>query len=381
MLAVALIMLYFGQASFITTSLIYFTLGILLHRLSNYTHLNVEAKLFSFSVLFAMYIAEFLLRFVIAYPITYGEKNGGGYGSEYLSQPIADYIDMKIYKKKNMHTIEFVPGSLRNCADAENMKRPQEVMNAIGTRGKLPKKNSNVVLCLGDSYTESVCTTIDSSYPIILERQLSAKDSNIEVINAGISGSDPFYEFKLLQKIEPKYKIKAAVFLLNTTDLNDYIINGGNERFQPDGTSTCRATPWWERIYAFSFVFRLFTHNVLKLDYTFHTSKQTQQLKKEAVDKIVDLIHHQIAPYCNHKEIKLVIALQPIESELALQNQEDYNMLRNALMLDSTICFIDTYNDIATASHSNTLYYKVDGHFNGIGYNILGKAIAKKWNF
>src|SRR5207253_1377665 len=149
---------------------------------------------------------------------------------------------------------------------------------------------------------------IDSSYPVLLENYLRNTDPKIEVFNAGISGNDPFFDFKALQKLSQEFNVHAAVFLVNSTDIEDVLHRGGDERFAPDGTVHYQPTPRWERLYACSYLFRLLIHNFFKFDFCYHTEQEHLQLEQKACQKLHRLFTEQIIPYCRAKNIRLIIA-------------------------------------------------------------------------
>ena len=76
--------------------------------------------------------------------------------------------------------------------------------NSLGFREKeiaKEKKDSCYrIIVLGDSYAEGVGAHYDSTWPNFLSRLLNENcQKNFEVINSGVSGSDPYYEYVLLR--------------------------------------------------------------------------------------------------------------------------------------------------------------------------------------
>jgi lysophospholipase L1-like esterase len=334
----------------------------------------------SLTVFFSsLFLGEMYIRFIHRYPLTYSEENGRGYSSSYLSQPIYNFRRLYITKgNKDLLTFEFVPYEKRDISSisSDEVIRPTENYNILGLRGPLPSGKKKIVACFGDSFTEGACAIADSCYPAILASILNHFDKPHDVINAGISGNDPFYDFQMLKKLSSKYNISTAVFLMNGTDLSDVIQRGGNERFVSPRNLQLKPTPWWERIYAVSFIFRLYVHNVLKLNYQFKNAEQEITEKQASVQTLANLFQKQIIPYCKSHNINVVVAQHPLNWEM--QDTANYISLESRLQQLKGICYVNTYDSIKLQNTKQPLYYKLDLHFNHEGYRIIAKNIYEE---
>jgi hypothetical protein len=111
---------------------------------------------------------------------TYSEKNGGSYQSGFESRSDSWFLTYEPNKEFENSQKEFTTHFIAN----------NEGLNDKFIR---PQKDKNRIIIIGDSFTEGKGAPNDSSYPRILEHLLWAnKDSNIQVVNAGIAGSDIF---------------------------------------------------------------------------------------------------------------------------------------------------------------------------------------------
>lgn len=85
-------------------------------------------------------------------------------------------------------------------------------------------------MCLGDSFTECMGSTGDSTF----EHLLAWGNDSLEVMNCGMAGSDPFFEYKLFEDKLLKYKPDDVFVFVNVSDIFDVMTRGGFERFRTD---------------------------------------------------------------------------------------------------------------------------------------------------
>jgi hypothetical protein len=128
---------------------------------------------------------------------------------------------------------------------------------------------SNVILCLGDSFTEGIGAPQGSSYVRLLDTMLKIKNKNVLCVNGGISGSDVFFEFHKLEKIlYNTYKPQKVIISINDSDISDITFRGGSGRFLANGYLRYRSSaPWWEYIYSWSYICRIIAHQVFDINY------------------------------------------------------------------------------------------------------------------
>lgn len=358
-----------GQSTFAVTTAYYFTAAALPAILLVYKRLKPRPGWVAyFAVVVSLYIAEVTLRYYLQFPVTYSEKQWGEYHTMYdnpynksTTLPEDDQAPV------NRHLHIKSPNSELSYTTPE-FNYPGELTNQLGLRGKVPVANKTLLLSLGDSFTESVGAPHDSTYPLLLEKLLHRHDTNLQVINGGISGSDPFFEFVLLKHLHRLYPVQTAIFMVNTSDITDVAMRGSATRFLPDGSLQYRNAPFWEPLYAVSYVFRLFMQR-LGYNYTLMTAAKEQQVKKTAVYNIAEHFKNDIIPWCRTNHIKPIIVLQPSASETK-NVTSDYTMLHQQLGA-LPVQYLNLLPHIARYQQTERFYWPADGHFNANGYQLV----------
>jgi hypothetical protein len=370
-------MLYFAFANFWTTTFLY---SLIIFGLYKFYTSTKKYKIFIFSsllIVLSLYLCEIISRFIYTKYVSYNELDGGFYVSNQKSLLYEQIHFINIQGRKDIHTLEFDPFEERNISSVENIIRPNEKYNRLGLRGDIPDSSKRVIVTFGDSFTEGACVTIDSSYPVLFENMIRTIDNDFRVLNAGVSGNDPFFDSKMLFKLNKKFPIERAIFLINTTDLDDVSQRGGNERFLSGGGLNYVETPWWERIYAFSYLFRVYVHNVLRLDYTFSKSDEREKKNIDSIQKIKQHFENDVLPFCIENNIKVTIAIHPIFHELD-NNFSIYKIMSKEFSQIKNIEFVDTFSDLKHQSQKTKTFYMLDGHCTGIGYFTIARAIFEK---
>jgi lysophospholipase L1-like esterase len=366
-------LLVFCTGSFLTTVVAY---GLSLIVAAWIFTRNVRLQglgLFLISSLFLLFISEVLLRFVRMEPITYTEMHGKGYVSMYRTDVLDNWHVLRGEERKDIHTLEWAPSEVRSNTTLD-FQFPDYRCNAKGLRGNLPRPYNRVILAAGDSFTEGVGTPCDSTYPKLLECSLRADDTSWAVINAGVSGNDPFFDWMMLKKLRTDYPIEKVVFLINTTDVNDVQMRGGMARFLPSGELDYPEGPWWEPLYAVSFVSRLFFHGVLKVERNLMTSEEHLKSMNHAVGLLARLFSDHIVPYAEENGIAIYVVLHPMADETRGQATV-YEMLRDALNGVQGLSFTDCMADIADHADPQSLYWPNDRHFKPDGYARLAQCV------
>jgi len=365
--------LWQGIADFLSTLYIYSLAALLLYVLSKKINLSKNLLLGLASVVLAFLMAEITLRFIVRYPLTYSEENGAGYNSIYKGAMQDNIWPKTVQRRPDVHTLQFDPGEIRdnNCGDYQYAN---DTCNALGFRGPLPPKNKKIILTLGDSFTEGAGAPADSSYPALLRNYITATDTNFDVLNAGISGNDIFFDWRMVQKLAPQYQLKKLIFLINSTDITDIMTRGGSERFLPNGYLAYKSGPVWEPLYAVSFVFRLFIHNALKLDYLFLNQQQAANARTQSAQLMTNLVKQQIVPWAKNKGIEVVLVLHPLNHEMG-QQRKDYDLLLNAFDNIEGAKVLNCMPVLQATGNPESLYWPNDWHFKPQGYNLIAKYI------
>ncbi|MES2690363.1 MAG: hypothetical protein V4658_08170, partial [Bacteroidota bacterium] len=187
---------------------------------------------------------------------TYTENNGDYYKSDYKKKFPTWYhhwtpnavVD---YKSAEFHYIN-------HYNELGHREKPFSLFVADSTARK--------VVCIGDSFTEGDGTCYDSTWVRRLEQLTNVSSAELNepskektlFYNGGVCGSDVFFNNKMLQDKLVKANPVEVIECLNTSDINDVIWLGGNERFNADGTTSGKHAFWWDAFYHYSHVFRAF---------------------------------------------------------------------------------------------------------------------------
>lgn len=315
--------------------------------------------------------AEVGLRYFATQLATYSEQNGLPYVSHYKQ----DRGRLNLYR----------PGQEVRLAKPEFVHTRTANSLGLADREVSPTKAPNEyrILALGDSFTEGVGASAEATWVRVLERQVQARDPQrrITTINAGISGSDPFDSYEVLKDRLLPLRADLAILVLNNSDINEVVVRGGPERFQPNGTLRYRPGPRWEPVYASSYLARLFVHNGLGYNYLLiHPGRMPAELTTAGASILaaVDKIHR----LCGEHGMRLLLVVDPsaIEVQLGRYDPEFDGLLKN-IARDQRLRMVDLMEAFAadgtiTPKTAADFYWPLDYHHNERGYEVMGRAIA-----
>ena len=254
---------------------------------------------------------ELVLRVGVRRYATYPEQNGFPYGSLYARRHASWYLTMEV-PELDYSKAEFT------------YHRQINSMGLCDREIPLDKRAGEYrVVALGDSFTEGVGTSYDNSWVKVLERHLAAAmpDNLVTTINAGISGSDPFYEYVLLRDRLLPFQPDLVIVAVNPTDMYDVLIRGGMERFRPDGsTRYARHAPDWERVYAMSYIVRAVVHDVLRYNWLLIQESQMESPTKIVVDELVSVLA-AFQALSVERDFDLLVVLHPSSYLEVLDNR------------------------------------------------------------
>lgn len=299
-----------------------------------------------------------------------------------------------------------LPSNTRNSTDHGEFRYVYET-NQFGF---IENKNSFLlnsdstlrVLVLGDSFVEGVGAPADSSWPRVLERRLN-KYCQAEVYNAGVSGSDPFYNFVLLRDKLVELKPDIVIQSFNSTDLDDHIIRGGMERFCEKNKLCLKKLPWWEPFFRISHLFRSIVFSIgynhllvmddempelyqnAAADYQILLDKYSTLSEQNGFELICFIIPE---PYYLNEELRAVIDLYETRDYEFLSNQvkqpnglaAKYTSLKKiALRNSQNFKVIDLLHPLSMKIYNPAKYsWSVDGHYNSLGYSVVAEVVANQ---
>lgn len=327
--------------------------------------ISANVILFVISLVLALGVAEIVFRYDGAYK-SYGEIRGQGhYTSSFKKNDRGWTHTFKPYEIVQLILPEF---DTYWRANDEGLRGPDLSM----------KKNGKRLLVLGDSFTQGVGASSDSCYPQLLQQILKQNaDSCYEVINAGIMGADLFSEYMLLSKKMLKYSPDLVVVTTNNTDFYDTYFRNGFDRFQPNDECVGKEAPWFEPLYAQSYLVRRVVHDVFRYDFAFRKPDEINASDSLTFKKMCQVVD-SFQTICNVKNIKLVFVFQPFPNEIF----NSYNTQVEQLFsycLQKGIPAFKVADCMAKRLKSdielNSIYWKYDGHFNSKGYSLLADCV------
>lgn len=320
------------------------------------------------SMMMALGIMETTLQ-ITGTTKTYLENVNGEYTSPYSS------LDRTWY-----HTWSSTTHEHRLKKPEYDYWRPTNVLGFGDSTWSFPKKTTEKrLMTLGDSFTEGDGAPYDSSYVALLKQKLLAAGDTFYVMNAGVCGSDPFDNYINLRDRLLVYSPQVIVQVLASNDLTtDILLRGGMERFKEDGTQQYKSAPWWEPVYAFSYISRLFFK---KAGYNELLRKGglTAAEEKE-LNAQLSALFKTYAWLCRQNQIKLIVVLRPDRGELAVNKYDyDFSAILSGLQADSVkvIDLLPAYQSYMQKNHSQSTAYfwRYDGHHNAAGYEMMAQSI------
>lgn len=258
--------------------------------------------------------------------------------------------------------------------------------NSLGITGPEPalKKDSNEfrILAMGDSYTDGDGAHYDSSYVSFLKRMLAAKYpcQKFSFINAGVCGSDPFFNYIHLQKKFLAYKPDLVLVNISSGDIiADQMVRGGMERFANGQKTVYRKAPWWEPIYAASFLFRLFARNVKHVDLLLLTPQDYVNQKTYLDTTNADLMN-RFNELGEKHNFKTVFMLRPFLWETKTNKYDyDFTVIQKTARGHKNLVWFDMmpeYTRLIKQSEkpADAFFWPQNGHHNAGGYELMATA-------
>jgi lysophospholipase L1-like esterase len=325
------------------------------------------------AVLFSFFVLEISLL-LTGFTKTYFEEVSGYYRSQYLPVDKGHY---HLWKPNAPHFLSKPEYRFWRPTNSEGLGDGEWVI--------AKKLNEKRILALGDSFTEGDGAPNDSSYVSLLKQKCLAAGDTFTFMNAGVCGSDPFINFVLLRDRLLSYQPDIVIQGLGTNDMNtDINIRGGMERFQKDGTLKYNSAPWWEPVYAVSYVSRIF-FNVAGYNELLRKKNMPKEEEKKLNAQTEDLFQ-RYATLCKQNNIHLIIVLRPDKLETENNKYEyDFSEIIHQLKADTTVQVIDLLpfyrkHLAQTQTKIADYYWQHDGHHNAKGYDMMATGIYRNLN-
>jgi lysophospholipase L1-like esterase len=243
------------------------------------------------------------------------------------------------------------------------------------------EKDSQVyrVLCLGDSFTEGDAVAYDASYVANLRKLWHSQGGQkVEILNAGVCGSDPFYNYYHYKEVLSAYQPDLIIQTISSHDLmNDIMERGGLERFNQYNGLYRKPFRIWQAVYASNYTARVLIMAGIKagLLVRYHIFKAP--VKKWDVDltELFSLYSKEVT----QQGSKVIWVFLPGITEIQRGTYfHEMSTLKEALRkqelpyFDLMDCYLERSNsgqDIAN------YYWVIDQHHNAKGYRMMAECI------
>lgn len=243
-------------------------------------------------------------------------------------------------------------------------------------------KTTFTIIGIGDSFTEGTGVSADSTWLKKLESSLKTNlNKDVRVINAGIGGSDPVFEYILLEQKLIHFSPDLVIMTINSSDIWDIGLRGGFERFKSDGT-TGLPTPRWEYFYKVSHVIRLLVHNVFGYNHDLLKQKYFDA-NKARFNGIINEVFMKLKNFSVEHGFKSIVVIQPLVYDFQSEIYKDDEMNAALHYLDSAgFSYLDLKGCISgemnlKSKEASNLYWPVDGHFNQEGYDLFADCVLE----
>jgi len=237
------------------------------------------------------------------------------------------------------------------------------------------------IVVLGDSFTEGVGAERHEAWPAVLATILEAQGQRVEVFNAGMSGSDPFFEYQLLRQRFLRYAPDLVIVSINESDHEDALLWGGMERFCADGRTRGRRSPLSMHAYRYSHLARWILHEYAGL------SEQTLAFGprgRQSWDAQHTLLEAFAAMHALRAEVpfELVVLTHPLPHGVVWK-QSGYFQIFHDRLAELGVASVD----LADALHAELdglevrdYSWPIDMHYNARGYAAFARAVARLLN-
>jgi lysophospholipase L1-like esterase len=238
------------------------------------------------------------------------------------------------------------------------------------------------IVGIGDSFTEGQGAAFENGYLKVLEKKLNERlqRPRVAVVIGGVSGSDPFFGYKLLTDKLLRYQPDLVTLAINNSDVYDVVVRGGNERFLPDGTVRFADPPWGEWFFARSHVYRAV---VSLLGYDWLGLSPSEHIVETG--KAVELLKSIVSDYrglADRENCRFLVILHPDLSELSSQTYAFDAVALKEYFLEKRIDHVDLMEYFLKRTRLDhrapeELYWKNDFHHNEAGYRIFAEGLEE----
>lgn len=316
-----------------------------------------------FSALIFLLTLEAGLRISGSY-LTSSERSSGFYANYYRKHFPSWYHHWSPGKTVDYKTTEF------HYLNAYNELGHRERSFSETTGDTAAEK----VVCTGDSFTEGDGTPYDSTWVRSVEQLSVASGKKRMFYNAGVCGSDVFFNHRMLEDKLLAMKPGVVIECLNSSDLTDVIWMGGNERFNPDGTTSGKVGPRWSLFYKYLHVFRAIVHTVLGYDDNLVRERTREAQQQQAAAMIAEEAD-RMKKRLDEQGVAYFVVLHPCPHEIATNDPAMTYLAQHLGRRSYVIDISDSLRAFYRTHDLKQFSHAVNGHYNSKGYWVMGEII------
>ncbi|HUH73281.1 MAG TPA: SGNH/GDSL hydrolase family protein [Chitinophagales bacterium] len=355
---------FFSEPNWIATIIVYISIVYIFYKIlkklfSKYSWYPKLLAILKYLV-YCLLLIEFGLR-IIGINQTHIERKSGKYESLYKFRP-----DKIIHKRTPNESF-----NLKSNGEFDFLFKTNSWGYSDGEWDTSNKKNLNI-LALGDSFTEGVGATQDSSWVAQISKKYSKR--NIRWYNGGISASDPFTNFYNLQHELYQLKPDIVVQVLSNQDFDeDLLLRGGYERFKNNQLKYQKA-PYFEYVYAYSYIVRLLRNLITKKEYYI----SLENLKNNQSTYYFEQLVYLYNDWAQKNQTQVILVHYSTDYNYYnvgnLSKIDSSRKVSDYLKIESvTSCYQESIlNDLDSFK---SLWWKIDHHHTAQGYRLMSNCI------
>jgi lysophospholipase L1-like esterase len=313
----------------------------------------------------AVLAAEVALRISGRYS-TYSERNYGQYRDVY-----GRTLPTWIHAREPGSSMEFRTAEFRhvyemNSDGLRDLQRELQVQEGVQR-----------IVVLGDSFTEGVGADRHEAWPAVLQDLLAQSGRRVEVLNAGVSASDPFFCHHLLRERMLRYAPDLVIVAINESDQIDTLWWGGMERFREDGTTVGPSAPLVVRAYGVSHLWRLVLHSFCGFDQNTMTFGNPVRRLWEAQLELIGAFEAMSALRVQ-QPFRLLVLTHPLPHAVAYAESGYYQAFHDRLA-ERGIASADLGEELRAqlaGLEADEFSWPIDKHYNARGYAAFARAVA-----
>lgn len=325
------------------------------------------AKKIILSVLIFLATLEIGLRITGKY-YTSGEKSAGTYSSNYRKRFPTWYHHWTPNKTVDYRNAEFRYSNSYNELGHREMPFSLFVQDTV----------SEKIICIGDSFTEGDGTPYDSTWVKSLEEHCGGSAKKLRFYNAGVCGSDVFFNQKMLMNKLLAMKPACVIECLNTSDITDVIWLGGEERFNADGTASGKTGADWGMLYKHSHLFRAVIHGVLNYDNNL-VKRDTREAQRQQAAILIAKRIEKTANELAAQHVAYYLVIHPCPHEIRTPDATITYLEKRLDNQPFVINISDTMRAYYRVNNIESQSHTINGHFNSTGYWAMGGMIFSEW--